>query len=140
MIMNEQKNFDKLKDELNNESLTKSIDDFVNKEIKDEIKTYQEFISYLNDKAIGDIKPIIECFDTNLYSKFIGYKECTKEIINDKIFICFEDNDYNFKAEWLPRYNYAVWQQCGMLGDDYSGYVLFPTYKEYEYFCLYFQC
>lgn len=36
--------------------------------------------------------------------------------------------------------NYAVWEKCGYCGDDYSGYMLFPTHNKNEYFVLYYNC
>ena len=105
------------------------------------LKTYQEFIHYLYDHAIGDIKPLIECFDTNLVNSFQGYKKVTKELVNGKLYLIFEDKDGDkLKAEWQPSDNYAVWQTCGICGDDYTGFLLFPTYKDDEYFCLWYKC
>lgn len=63
-----------------------------------------------------------------------------KKLIDGKLFLEFEDKDTKYKAEWQTSDNYAVWQTCGMCGDDYSGYLLFPTYKDDEYFCLWYQC
>lgn len=105
------------------------------------LKTYQEFIHYLYDKAIGDIKPLIECFDNNLVNSFEGYKKVTKELKNGKLYLIFEDKDGDkLKAEWQASDNYAVWQTCGICGDDYTGFLLFPTYKDDEYFCLWYKC
>ncbi len=159
--MNENEIFEKLKEALGHKYL---ITDFGDKEVtnleeylesiryerelekyaEDDLRerhnTYTEFISYLHDKAIGDIKPLIECFDDNLYNKFLGYKEVTKEFIDGKLYICFECDETKIKAEWLASDNYAVWQKCGYSGDDYSGYLLFPTHKDNEYFVLWFNC
>ena len=105
------------------------------------LKTHQEFIHYLYDKAIGDIKPLIECFDNNLVNCFEGYKKVTKELKDGKLYLIFEDKDGDkLKAEWQASDNYAVWQTCGICGDDYTGFLLFPTYKEDEYFCLWYKC
>lgn len=105
------------------------------------LKTYQEFIHYLYDKAIGDIKPLIECFDNNLVNSFEGYKKVTKELKDGKLYLIFEDKDGDkLKAEWQASDNYAVWQTCGICGDDYTGFLLFPTYKDDEYFCLWYKC
>ena len=41
--------------------------------------------------------------------------------------------------EWQANVNYAVWQTCGACGDDYSGYLLFPTHKDNEYFVLWYK-
>ena len=102
------------------------------------LKTYQEFIHYLHDKAVGDKDNLIECFDDNDVNIFIGYKPVTKMLINDKLYLEFEVGDTKFKAEWLASDNYGVWQTCGVCGDDYMGYLLFPTYKDNEYFVLWY--
>ena len=105
------------------------------------LKTHQEFIHYLYDKAIGDIKPLIECFDNNLVNSFEGYKKVTKELKDGKLYLIFEDKDGDkLTAEWQASDNYAVWQTCGICGDDYTGFLLFPTYKDDEYFCLWYKC
>lgn len=160
--MTEQEIFEKLKDALNYEYLctdwgeteVTNLEQYL-RAIKQEreiernfdegecnsLKTYQEFIHYLYDKAIGDIKPLIECFDNNLVNSFEGYKKVTKELKNGKLYLIFEDKDGDkLKAEWQASDNYAVWQTCGICGDDYTGFLLFPTYKDDEYFCLWYKC
>ena len=105
------------------------------------LKTHQEFIHYLYNRAIGDIKPLIECFDNNLVNSFEGYKKVTKELKDGKLYLIFEDKDGDkLTAEWQASDNYAVWQTCGICGDDYTGFLLFPTYKDDEYFCLWYKC
>ena len=101
--------------------------------------TYKEFIHYLHDKAIGNKDSLIECFDDNDVNIFIGYKVVTKILIDGKLYLEFEVDDTKFKAEWRASDNYAVWQTCGECGDDYSGYLLFPTYKDNEYFVLWYK-
>ena len=101
--------------------------------------TYKEFIHYLHDKAIGNKDSLIECFDDNDVNIFIGYKTVTKILIDDKLYLEFEVNDTKFKAEWQASDNYAVWQTCGACGDDYSGYLLFPTHQDNEYFVLWYK-
>jgi hypothetical protein len=114
------------------------------KEIEDAeanvLNTYQEFINYLHDKAIGNKDSLIECFGDNDVNTFIGYKPVTKKLIDGKLYLEFEVDDTKFKAEWQASDNYAVWQTCGVCGDDYSGYLLFPTYKDNEYFVLWYKC
>lgn len=105
-----------------------------------QLNTYQEFIYYLHEKAIGNKDSLIECFDGNEVNIFIGYKPVTKMLIDGKLFLEFEVDDTKFKAEWQASDNYAVWQTCGICGDDYSGYLLFPTYKDNEYFVLWYKC
>lgn len=104
------------------------------------LNTYKEFVHYLHDTAIGDKDGLIECFDNNDVNIFIGYKPVIKKLIDGKLYLEFEVDDAKFKAEWWARYNYAVWQTCGVCGDDYSGYLLFPTNKDDEYFVLWYQC
>lgn len=101
--------------------------------------TYKEFIHYLHDKAIGNKDSLIECFDDNDVNIFIGYKVVTKIMIDGKLYLEFEVDDTKFKAEWHASDNYAVWKTCGACGDDYSGYLLFPTYKDNEYFVLWYK-
>ena len=104
------------------------------------LNTYKEFIHYIYDKAIGNTDSMLECFCNNDVNIFIGYKTATKKIIVGKLYLEFEVNDTKFNAKWQASDNYAVWQTCGVCGDDYSGYLLFPTYKDDEYFVLWYQC
>lgn len=136
----EQKEVDNLEDYLRTikqeRALEKDMDDYASTQLN----TYQEFIHYLHDKAVGDKNSLIECFDDNEVNIFIGYKTVTKSLINDKLLLEFEVDGSKLKAEWQARDNYAVWQTCGICGDDYSGYLLFPTYKDNEYFVLWYKC
>lgn len=101
--------------------------------------TYKEFIHYLHDKAIGNKDSLIECFDDNYINIFIGYKTVTKILIDGKLYLECEVDDNKFKAEWQASDNYAVWQTCGSCGDDYTGYLLFPTHQDNEYFVLWYK-
>ena len=121
--MTEQEIFEKLKEALDYEYL---ITDFGGTEVNDletylraikqerefersvaedecnSLKTYQEFIHYLYDHAIGDIKPLIECFETNLVNSFQGYKKVTKELKDGKLYLIFEDNVNFFQKKiWI---------------------------------------
>lgn len=163
--MNEQEIFEKLKEALDDHYLydswnwsddTKEVDNLkdylrrikqeraLEKEMNDDtirrLNTYSEFISYLHDKAIGNKERLIECFDDNEANVFIGYKTITKLLINGKLLLEFDVDGTKLKAEWQASDNYAVWQTCGVCGDDYSGYLLFPTYKDNEYFVLWYKC
>ena len=115
----------------------------IEKEFEDDklnrFNTYKEFIHYLHSKAIGNKDSLIKCFDDNEVNIFIGYKPVTKILIDGKLYLEFEIDDNKFKAEWQTSDNYAVWQTCGSSGDDYSGYLLFPTYKDNEYFVLWYK-
>lgn len=105
------------------------------------LKFHRSFIEYLHNKAIGDKNGIIEAVYGNDLNCFEGYVKVTKTIENGKIMLEFElERGGKYKAEWQPSDNYACWQTCGIMGDDYSGFLLFPTYKEDEYFCMYYQC
>jgi hypothetical protein len=162
----EQELFEKLKDALNYEYLidnysifnddskeVNNIDDYIklikigrelDKEMYDDFNrrlyTYTEFVHYLANKSIGDIDTIIEEFDNCTYVNFEGYKEVHKEKIDGEIYLHFMVNETKLKAHWQASDNYAVWQTCGICGDDYSGYMLFPTHNKKEYFCVYYQC
>ena len=107
---------------------------------KTSMKTCQEFIHYLSERAIGEKHYIIEAFDNNIYNNFKGYVKVNKIIKDNKLFLEFEVDDVKLKADWLSCDNYGVWQKCGNLGDDYYGYLLFPTHEDNEYFCLAFSC
>ena len=56
------------------------------------------------------------------------------------MYLEFEVDGSKLTAIWQPGDNYGVWQQCGYEADDYSGYLLFPTYGKNEYFCLKYSC
>lgn len=117
-------------------ALEKDLDDAAN----DELKTHKEFIKYLADRAVGDTSDIIEEFNNCTCVHFEGYKKVTKEIINNDLYLIFQIGESNFRAKWQAGDNYGVWQTCGIAGDDYSGYMLFPTYDNDEYFCLDYRC
>lgn len=136
----ERKEVDNLEDYLRlikqERALEKDLDD----ETEDRLRTHQEFINYLADKAIGNTEYIIEVFNNCTYVHFEGYKKVTKEIEDNNLYLIFQIGKSNFKAKWQAGDNYGVWQTCGIAGDDYSGYMLFPTHTKDEYFCLYYQC
>jgi hypothetical protein len=109
---------------------------------REEIKFWEEFWNYITDKAIGDRLKIIDAVANNERNWFEGYVKVEKSI-NEKqeLLIKFTNSKGDkYTAEWQPSDNYACWQTCGMAGDDYSGYLLFPTYKADEYFCIYYNC
>ena len=106
----------------------------------DSLKTYQEFIHYLSEKAIGNTNYIIEAFDNNEHNQFIGYVNVNKTIVDNKLLLEFEVDNCKLKAEWQAADNYGVWQQCnGIEGDSYSGYLLFPKSND-EFFVVKFNC
>ena len=117
-------------------ALEKDLDDYRDKTFN----TYKEFINYLADKSIGDTSEIIEEFNNCTYVNFKGYKKVTKEIKDNELYLIFQIGEAKFKAKWQAGSNYAVWQTCGYAGDDYSGYMLFPTHEGDEYFCISYHC
>ena len=136
----ERKEVDNLEDYLRIIKQEREIEkDFEDAELN-RLNTYKEFTHYLHDKAIGNKDSIIECFDDNEVNIFVGYKTVTKKLIDGKLYLEFEDKDSKYKAEWQASDNYAVWQTCGVCGDDYSGYLLFPTHEDNNYFVLWYQC
>lgn len=109
---------------------------------REEIKFWTEFWKYITYKAIGDKQAIIDAVANNDHNWFEGYVKVTKRI-NEKqeVLLDFVTSKNEKKtATWQPSDNYGCWQTCGMMGDDYSGFLLFPTYKDDEYFCIYYQC
>lgn len=160
--MTELEIFDKLKDALDNQYIysndyfepKKEIDnleDYLNV-IKQErileqdhtestnklLNTYIEFIKYLAGESVGCTAEIITAVSDSMYIDFSGYVNVTKEVANNKLYLCFQIDDVKYRALWHPSCNYAVWQTCEIAGDDYSGYLLFPTRNENKYFCLYY--
>ena len=126
-------------------NIDKALDVITNECASKTIKANHEFINYLANEAIGDIKSIIECYTSNESNEFIGYVTVHKYVSsNQKLMIEFDvtENNYEmtYKAEWQPYDNYAVYQTVGCYGDDYSGYLLFPTHKDNRYFCLKYTC
>lgn len=136
----ERKEVDNLEDYLRIIKQEREIEkDFEDAELN-RLNTYKEFVYYLYNKAIGNTDSMIECFCNNVVNIFIGYKPATKKLITGKLYLEFEVNDTKFNAEWHASDNFAVWQTCGVCGDDYSGYLLFPTHEDNEYFVLWYQC
>ena len=109
-------------------------------EAKELQRTYQEFIHYLNEYAIGNKDYIIDAFNNNDYIKFKGYVKVEKIIKNNKLYLRFEVDDVKLTADWQAGDNLGIWQKCGYSGDDYYGYLLFPTHNDDEYFCLEYNC
>ena len=91
-------------------------------------------------RIIGDTDEIIVAFDSNMYNEFKGYVKVNKVIKDNELYLEFEVDGSKLTAIWQPGDNYGVWQQCGYEADDYSGYLLFPTYDKAEYFCLRYSC
>ena len=127
---------DKLKEDHENDRM------FID-EMKDSLKFYRALIEYLADRAIGDKSQIIEAIEGNDHNWLIGYVKVEKSLNSMQQLILefeIEEGGGKYRAEWQPSDNYACYQTCGMFGDDYSGYLLFPTYKNDEYFCIYYTC
>ena len=130
----------------------KVFDDMFCDDMKEQLDFYKNFIEYLTDKAIGRKEDIIEAVGGNERNIFYGYVTGKWVIKNDKLFVEFEVPEHYKSnlvkeekkdirlAEWQASDNYAVWQTCGIMGDDYSGFLLLPCYKKNEYFCMYYNC
>jgi hypothetical protein len=129
-----------LDDYLRNIKIGRGMDEEFDDYTSTQMKTYQEFIHYLSDRAIGNTDGIIVAFDNNMYNEFKGYVKANKVIKDNDLYLEFEVDGSKLTAIWQPGDNYGVWQQCGYCGDDYSGYLLFPTYDKNEYFCLKYSC
>ena len=109
-------------------------------ELKNKVRFYEEFLSYLHKNAIGNTENIVDAVNDVSRCDFIGYVDVFKSI-NDNQQLVLEfttPEGEKKKALWSADDNYAVWQTCGIAGDDYSGYLLFPTQNENSYFCIYY--
>lgn len=129
--------------EIENIQVRHNMDDMWTDSMSDQIKFHDELLNYLVDRAIGDTSRIIEPITNNTHNQFAGYVKVTKSFDNmQRLILSFriEDDPYVHNAQWQPIDNYAVWQTSGCLGDDYSGYLLFPTYDDDEYFCVWYDC
>ena len=110
--------------------------------MSDEIKFYRALIDYLAERAIGDKSQVIEAVAGNDHNWLIGYVKVEKSLNSMQQLILkfnIEGDECKYLAEWQPSDNYACYQTCGY-GDDYSGFLLFPTYKDDEYFCIGYTC
>ena len=116
-----------------------SLNEWMYQNQKQELETYGAFIDYLVNDCIGDKNTLLETFNDNSYSCYVGKVRVTKKLQDGDLFLFFEVEGVRYKAEWQARDNYAVWQTCE-LEDNYSGYLLFPTRDDNVYFCFYYEC
>lgn len=109
--------------------------------INEELKFYKEFWGYIADKAIGNKLSIIEAVVNNEHNSFEGYVKVKKHITEkQEVLLDFvTPKGDKYTAKWQPSDNYGCWQTSEW-GDDYSGYMLFPTYRNDEYFCIWYKC
>lgn len=111
-------------------------------ELTERNKFWKDFVDYITEYAVGDKLPLIQTVHDNELNRSEGYVKVQKRI-NEKqeILLDFTTSKGDKRtATWQPSDNYACWQTCGMMGDDYSGFLLMPTYKNDEYFCIYYEC
>lgn len=111
-------------------------------EVNERNKFWNDFMEYITENAVGDKLSLIQTVHDNDHNWSEGYVKVQKRI-NEKqeLLLDFTTSKGNkYTAEWQPSDNYACWQTCGMVGDDYSGFLLMPTHKDDEYFCIYYQC
>ena len=111
-------------------------------ELNERSKFWNDFMKYITENAVGDTNSLIQTVYNNEYNRSEGYVKVQKRI-NEKqeLLLDFRTGKGDKRtATWQPSDNYACWQTCGIAGDDYSGFLLMPTYKDAEYFCIYYQC
>lgn len=111
-------------------------------EVNDCSKFWNDFMEYITENAVGDKLSLIQAVHDNDHNWSEGYVKVQKRI-NEKqeLLLDFTTSKGDKRtATWQPSDNYACWQTCGMMGDDYSGFLLMPTYKNDEYFCIYYTC
>lgn len=110
-----------------------------------DLKSWKDLFHYLNDDCVGSKDSIIEQLSDMSHWKVLG-KVTVERRINERgrLLLAFDIPDAKICprriAEWQASSNYGVWQTCGMAGDDYSGYLLLPTYKDCEYLCVWYAC
>lgn len=103
---------------------------------------WNDFLEYITEKAVGDKLALLQVVHDNDHNWSEGYVKVTKRV-NEKqeLLLDFTTSKGDKRtATWQPSDNYACWQTCGIMGDDYSGFLLMPTYKDDEYFCIYYNC
>lgn len=111
-------------------------------EVTERNKFWNDFMEYITENAVGDKLSLIQTVHDNEHNWSEGYVKVKKRI-NEKqeLLLDFTTSKGDKRtATWQPSDNYACWQTCGMVGDDYSGFLLMPTHKDDEYFCIYYQC
>lgn len=111
-------------------------------EVNERNKFWNDFMEYITENAVGDKLSLIQTVHDNEHNWSEGYVKVKKRI-NEKqeLLLDFTTSKGDKRtATWQPSDNYACWQTCGMVGDDYSGFLLMPTHKDDEYFCIYYQC
>lgn len=103
---------------------------------------WNNFLEYITEKAVGDKLALLQAVYDNDHNWVEGYVKVTKRIgEKQKLLLDFTTSKGEKRtATWQPSDNYACWQTCGIVGDDYSGFLLMPTCKDDEYFCIYYQC
>ena len=111
--------------------------------LRKELNFYRELFKYLTEESVGNSNDIIKTVSENIYNGLEGYVKVKKEI-NDKqhLILTFKNsNGEEYKATWHQAENYAVWENGGgYTGDDYHGYLLFPTFNDDTYFCIEYNC
>ena len=111
-------------------------------EVTERNKFWNDFMEYITENAVGDKLALIQTVHDNEHNWSEGYVKVKKRINEkQKLLLDFTTSKGDKRtATWQPSDNYACWQTCGMVGDDYSGFLLMPTHKDDEYFCIYYQC
>ena len=111
-------------------------------EVNERNKFWNDFMEYITENAVGDKLSLIQTVHDNEHNWSEGYVKVQKRINErQELLLDFTTSKGDKRtATWQPYDNYACWQTCGMVGDDYSGFLLMPTHKNDEYFCIYYQC
>lgn len=113
-----------------------------NKTLTDEMRGNEIFLNYLVERAIGDIELLLHNYHEIENKYVIGYVKAMPIGKNYRGYLVyeFEVKGNKFQAEWYPSDNYGCYQRCGMLEDDFSGYILFPTNINDEFLCIEYSC
>ena len=130
--------FDELKEKIEeNETWINSL--------MEENKSYKDLFEYLTKNCLGSCSNVLKILSEESYWHVVGYVDVKKRL-TDKGELYFDFKVPNEKeefrehrsAKWEAKENIAVWQ-TRHFDDDWHGYILFPTFDDFRYLCVWFQ-
>ncbi len=105
-----------------------------------DIRTYRDILEYLEENQILNVDKIIETINGNDRLDSLGYVKVKKFIDEkQKLNLNYEINGVKYIAQ-VDSFDLYGGRQVTDGEDSYHGHWLFPTWKEDEYFCLYYEC
>lgn len=94
-------------------------------DLKTTVKTYEKIIEYTRDYGVR--QNLLEHVGDGTI-RYIGEFDYTMSIKNGKPYITIDAE--HVTLEYYMSDGYGVRQCDGFLGDDYHGYIAFPTFKK----------